>query len=120
MQQDRHQEPRGVGRLAPEQRIQQDGRDGLPVRAFLQCRQDVPQRDPLLTEEAAAGVAVHAQVDLAVRHAADVVGQLLELPDSVSQVPVDRTRIVSSSSSDLVMIVSLRLVERLSKWICGR
>ena len=61
--------------LPLEERIEQDGRDGLTVRTFLQRLQDVPQRDPLLREEAAAGVAVHAQVDLAVRQGADVVGQ---------------------------------------------
>ena len=33
----------------PEEGIEQDGRDGLSVRTFLQCRQDVPQRDPLLS-----------------------------------------------------------------------
>ena len=83
--------------------IQKDGRYGLSVRAFLQRRQDVRKSYPFLTEEAAAGVADDTEVDFAVRHTADVVGQALELPESVSQVPVARTRIESSSSSDLVI-----------------
>ena len=105
VQQDSQQEPRRVGRSTLEEGIEQDRRDGLPFGAFLQGTKDVPQRDPLLREEAASGVAVDAQVDFAVRHAPDVIRQP-GTPDRVSQVPVDRTRIVSSSSSVFVIGVS--------------
>ena len=48
---------------------------GFPSGRFFSAVRMSRSEHPLLTEEAAAGVAVHTQVDLAVRHGADVVRQ---------------------------------------------
>lgn len=72
----RGQKERGrVHRFALKQRLQDEAGDGCAFRMFVAHSPDVLHRDPLIREEPAAGVLVHAEVDLVVRVGAHVVGQ---------------------------------------------